>query len=368
MKKTNRILRTSRVFLNALNKAKTERLISFLYLYSNVVRYFIEMFWSAKDFNGKFSDKTITDRAVKRFGITARLAQLASKQAKEIVKSQRKKSKRKQRMPRFKNITVTLDSRFFALEPFNGSFDWCLKFNSGVPDIVVPFNNTKHTLKFLNDASWKLVNSIRIGLKKKGKAKRLFVDLIFEREKLPLRQEGEIIGIDTGYRALLATSEGRLIGEDFRQTVERLGKRRKTAHKYIRTEIDRYIKQLDLSNVKAVCIERLKYVKHNKRGKFSRKVNRLLSFWMYSRVIQRLKQICEVYGVLLLFKSPYKTSQRCPLCGNIDSRNRRAERFICTSCGFEEHADIVGAMNLKALGLAGAYSLRSLQTCSLGHG
>ncbi|MEM4204915.1 MAG: zinc ribbon domain-containing protein, partial [Candidatus Methanomethylicaceae archaeon] len=78
--------------------------------------------------------------------------------------------------------------------------------------------------------------------------------------------------------------------------------------------------------------------------------------------LQRIRQRCEEEGIRLEFKSPYKTSQRCPLCGNIDRKNRRADRFICTCCGFEEHADIVGAMNLKALGLAGAYSLRSLQT------
>lgn len=164
----NKLRRTSRFFLNDLNKGKTEKLIQFLYLYANVVRYFIEVLWSNKNFSGKYGDKIETDRAVKRFGITARLAQLAYKQAKEIVKSQRKKSKRKQRMPRFKNITVNIDSRFFTLTPFKGHFDWAVKFNSGIPSIVVPFKNTRHVLKYL-DSGWKLSKSIRLGLKKKRK-------------------------------------------------------------------------------------------------------------------------------------------------------------------------------------------------------
>lgn len=163
---------------------------------------------------------------------------------------------------------------------------------------------------------------------------------------------------------MIATSDRQLLGTELNEKIKKAGKRRKRFHKYIATEIDRIVKQLDLSDTKVLVLENLKKVKHNKRGKFPRKVNRFLSFWHYARVIQRLRQRCEEYGVRLEFKSPYKTSQRCPLCGNIDRKNRRAERFICTHCGFEEHADIVGAMNLEVLGLAGVYSLRSLQTQS----
>lgn len=351
------IKRTSRIYLINLNKGKTLILKQFLLLYASIVRYYIEMFWSVKNFTGKYSDKVITDRAVARFGITARLSQAAAKQAKEIVKSQRKKSKRKQTMPEFRNITVNLDNRFFSISKFKGSFDWAIKFTSGLPKIVVPFNNTRHTLKFIN-SGWILSNSIRLGIKNN----RLFIDLIFKKEKPAIKTKGDVIGIDIGYRVLLATSRGELIGRELKEKIEQAGKRNKKFHKYIATEVDRLIKKIDLTEVKTICVENLKKVKHNKRGKFSRRVNRLLSFWLYARVIQRLRQICELYGVLLLVKSPYKTSQRCPLCGKIDRRNRNADKFKCTNCGFEQHADIVGALNLRALGLAGAYSLRSLQS------
>lgn len=364
--KGNKTRRTSRIYLNDLNKGKRERLIAALYLYANVVRLFIEVFWSTKDFRGKFVDKAVTDRAVRRFGITARMAQVAAMQAKAMVKSQRKRPKSKRRMPRLRNVSVTLDSRFFTLAEFNGRFDWCLRLRSGFPNMVIPFNNHNHTLKFLNNDEWKLANSLRLGIKRKGKKKNLFVDLIFERERPPIKQEGKVIGVDIGYRALIATSDGGLFGMELREKIESFGKRRKRTHHYVGTEADRIVKQVDLTDVRVVCVENLKYVKHKKRGKFSRRVNRLLSMWLYARVLQRLRQICEVNGVLLLLKSPWKTSQRCPLCGNIDGRNRRADRFRCAGCGFEEHADVVGAMNLKALGLAGAYSLRFLQTIPVG--
>ncbi len=51
-------------------------------------------------------------------------------------------------MPRIKVAIANLDSRFVKIESFNGLFDMCLKFGSGVPKLVIPFNWTKHTNKF----------------------------------------------------------------------------------------------------------------------------------------------------------------------------------------------------------------------------
>jgi len=177
-KNTGFMRRSSRIYLNNLNKGKQEQLRLFLLNYANVVRYFVEMFWSARDFSNKLPDKAITDKAVKRFSITARLSQLAAKQAKEMVNSQSRKSNRKRRMPRFRNMSVNMDSRFLTLTKFDGHFDWIVKFSSGLPPIIVPFNNTKHTLKFLNNG-WALSNSMRLGVKDK----RIWIDLIFEKPK-----------------------------------------------------------------------------------------------------------------------------------------------------------------------------------------
>lgn len=193
------------------------------------------------------------------------------------------------------------------------------------------------------------------------KNKRLWVDLIFEKPKPKFKKEGKILGVDLGYRCLLATSDGHLIGRELKDKIKKAGKCRKSFHHYIQTEANRPLKTLELDKVKVLVLERLKDVKKSGRGRFSRKVNRFLSFWHYARVINRLRQICEEEGIRIEFKSPYKTSQRYPICGKIDRRNRNADKFKCTNCAFEENADIVGAMNLKVLGLAGVYSLRSLQ-------
>jgi len=165
---------------------------------------------------------------------------------------------------------------------------------------------------------------------------------------------------------MLVTSDEQFIGEELKEEIKK-GGRRKSWHHYIETEANRYLKQLNLDGVKLISSENLKHVKRGKRGKFSRKVNRLLSFWLYAKVGERLKQICEEKGVRISLKNPWKTSQRCAVCGNIDRRNRRGKRFFCLSCGYETDADYNASKNLEALGLAGVYSLRSLPTLSMEH-
>ena len=239
----------------------------------------------------------------------------------------------------------------------------CLKFGSGVPKLVIPFNWTKHTNKFINDG-WVLAQSIRLGYNNK---KGLFVDLIFEKECPELREEGGVIGIDSGLNSMLVTSDNQFIGAGLKETIKRGGKRRKSWHHYIETEANRFLKQLNLDNIKLISLENLKHVKRGKRGKFSRIANRLLSFWLYAKVGERLKQICEEKGIRINLKNPWKTSQRCSVCGNIDRRNRRGESFLCLRCGYATNADYNASKNLEALGLAGVYSLRSLPTLSMEH-
>jgi len=354
--------RTSKVYLRCLNQGKVETIKEFLDEYQNAVNYTVSRLWSEQNIISKnLLDKAFTDAISERFDITARLSQCVGKQAKEIVSSQKELSKRKQRLPRFKSHTANLDSRFVMIEEFKGHFDMCIKTSSGIPNMVIPFNWTSHTNKFRKDG-WLLGNSIRMGYDKSG----IFIDLIFEKPKPPLKTEGNIEGMDRGYNIMLAVSDGQRLGETLKPLIKKGGKRRKTWHHYIETETNRCLKELNTDNIKLIAIENLKKVKANKRGKFSRKMNRLLSFWLYARVGTRLEQLCEERGIALSLKNPWKTSQRCSECGNIDRRNRKGEMFLCLSCNYKENADDNASKNLKALGLAGVYSLRSLPIKPMG--
>src|SRR5215475_4987268 len=353
-KNSSSMRRASRVYLTCVNVGKVDQLRLFLLLYVNVVNYFIERFWSTKDFTAALADKVITGRAVNRFKITARLAQCAAKQAKEIVRSQ--KDRKVKTMPLLRRKVATLDNRFVKIEEFKGAaFDLGLIFASEMPRITIPINQTAHMNRFWGQ-DWQMGSTIRLGMNERG----VWIELIFEKERPELRSEGKVIGIDRGFRKAFVSSDGQEIGAELRDQIRRKGKRSKTSYYHIRTELFRCLKELKLEGVKMVVLEDLRYIKRGKRGTFSRQVNRLLSFWSLTRAVNWMRCYCEEKGVRIKFVSPYKTSQRCHSCGKIDSRNRKGERFRCLSCGHEDDADHNAAKNLEYLGLAGVYSLRLL--------
>ncbi|MFC0712246.1 RNA-guided endonuclease InsQ/TnpB family protein, partial [Azorhizophilus paspali] len=58
-------------------------------------------------------------------------------------------------------------------------------------------------------------------------------------------------------------------------------------------------------------------------------------------------------GGWLVAVPPRNTSRTCPCCGHVSADNRQTQaRFECVACGFEENADVVGALNVLRAGHA----------------
>ena len=56
-------------------------------------------------------------------------------------------------------------------------------------------------------------------------------------------------------------------------------------------------------------------------------------------------------GGILVAVPPHNTSRECPECGHTEAANRKTQgQFRCLECGFSEHADRVGAINVLARG------------------
>jgi putative transposase len=56
-------------------------------------------------------------------------------------------------------------------------------------------------------------------------------------------------------------------------------------------------------------------------------------------------------GGILIAVPPQNTSRTCPACGHVSAGNRQTQaKFACVECGYEENADVVGAMNILARG------------------
>lgn len=358
MKRSNKKMkRCARVFLNDLNERKAQELRTFLYLCHDVLQYFIDLFWQRGEMRAGFADLATVHLAVKRFGITTRLAQALAKQAMEIVASQRKKSARERKKPNLRRQVVTLFYHFLKLEEFRGEeFDFAAVFvGSGAPHLTVPFRSTAPINKFLADG-WTISNTFRLGMRRG----RLWIEIIFEKERPEPKVDGRVVGMDSNYKNGLVFSDGQQVAQNLHPRIQTFDKREKHTRQQIKEELAREIKKIDLTEVKTVVIEDLKKVKNNKRGTFSRTFNRRLSHWQYAYAVDLLERRCEIEGVGLERKDPWKTSQHCPACGKWDRRNRRGDKFCCVFCGHSDHADFKAAKTLELLGLAGVYGLRSL--------
>ena len=60
-------------------------------------------------------------------------------------------------------------------------------------------------------------------------------------------------------------------------------------------------------------------------------------------------------GGIVIKVPPHHTSQTCPRCRHIAKANRLTQAdFVCVECGYQNNADVVGAMNILTRGLSGA--------------
>ena len=58
-------------------------------------------------------------------------------------------------------------------------------------------------------------------------------------------------------------------------------------------------------------------------------------------------------GPIVVAVPPHHTSQTCPekTCGHVSADNRHSQsKFKCMECGFEQNADVVGAINVLERG------------------
>ena len=71
--------------------------------------------------------------------------------------------------------------------------------------------------------------------------------------------------------------------------------------------------------------------------------------WFEFRRQLEYKQAWRGGDVLAL--SSYNTSRTCPTCNHVSVKNRITQaEFACIKCGYQNHADIVGAMNILERG------------------
>jgi IS605 OrfB family transposase len=91
---------------------------------------------------------------------------------------------------------------------------------------------------------------------------------------------------------------------------------------------------------------------HRKRGKRAtkkqRRANRHASKWAFAELHAMLAYKALRAGSMAIKVDADYTSQACPKCGYTDRRNRpqKGLLFVCRTCHYTLHADLIGARNI----------------------
>jgi putative transposase len=81
----------------------------------------------------------------------------------------------------------------------------------------------------------------------------------------------------------------------------------------------------------------------NTKGIVGKYNGQKLNEWNYGEVVRQLENKLSRYNIQLIKIKEYYTSKKCPLCGTINIPEGR--NYIC-KCGYCQHRDIVGAINI----------------------
>jgi putative transposase len=90
---------------------------------------------------------------------------------------------------------------------------------------------------------------------------------------------------------------------------------------------------------------------HGKQVKQKSGLNRAILDQGWGEFRRQLEYKAAWNGGCVVAVPPQHTSQMCPCCGHVSKDNRKTQaKFECVECGFKEHADHVGAINVLARG------------------
>ena len=332
------MIRRVKINISEANQNKLIALDELMVESLKVVNLFIDKLWGKQNFSIKFVDFKVNT------WLSARLQQCLGKQALEIIKSQRKRKKKTK--PILKKSSFILDGRFVDIQFNKNSFDIWIRLSSLGNKIILklPGKQHAHFHKFKN---WDLKDSVQL----RKSFNKYFIDLYFEKKAPKLKKTGKNIGIDIGYKKLIACSDGQIFGKDLELLYGKISRKKQKSKAFKRAlkerdnEINKIINSMDLKDVKMIAVEDLKSVKHKTKGKLGKKFVNKLQRWRYVKVLQKLSCLCEEQGILLKKRNPAYTSQRCSLCGIIDKSNRKGEIYQCI-CGNCMDADINAAINI----------------------
>lgn len=195
--------------------------------------------------------------------------------------------------------------------------------------------------------------------------KQFWVRLVFEADDPPKQEEGDVLGIDRGLYYLAVTSNKQFFSSSqIRATQRRYLHNRKRLQQKGTRSAKRRLKSMSLSEkrfmkdinhcvskklaslqgISVYVLEDLTGIRNQRRNK---KMNKWMSSWSFYQLEQFLAYKAEANGKSVRHVDARYTSKKCSRCKHRSSTNRHKSRFRCGSCGYQEHADINAAYNIR---------------------
>lgn len=201
------MIRSSKHILKFQTTNKTNWLDRLFADYKIDLQFYIDKIWSEEMSSKKFDSTFVQPNII----LHSQYVQILHKQAVEIVSSQRKKKKKTK--PEIKNLTIPIDERLYDIR----NSDYFDKF----VHLRLPYI-TKHRAKFIRLPVKEHQQSLKYKNWTRNKTILLqkingnyYVTFSYEKDDPDLRPTGKTIGGDQGYKKLLITSDGQIIGSDF---------------------------------------------------------------------------------------------------------------------------------------------------------
>lgn len=207
----------------------------------------------------------------------------------------------------------------------------------------------------------------------------------------PLSEVNKVIGCDLGITKLVHLSDGHQIenprvatNKKTRRMLKvrqrrvsrknknsnnqkRASKRVGRLHKKIADKRDSYqwkiASEIVSRNVDAIGVEdlniagmlrRCKVKVDENTGRFlpngqsiKKHLNRAISDASWNELVLKIEYLAAKQGKILVKINPKNSSIECRNCGHVDKSSRDGETFICTQCGYYEHADIGAAKTIR---------------------
>jgi len=350
------IVRSSRCSLKFSTCAKLGKLRTILKEYGYVVNFFIDRFFENPPKKAQLLKGIVN---LPTTWLSARLRKVAAREALDMISSVKERGLTSK--PHHKGRSMSVSSTIASLQTkkLASSYDCWLHIASVGDGIILnlPVKLHKHFHRL------------------KGRGKRLesyiikedCVQFCFEIETGPKKDNGKVIGVDTGINALASTSEGNQYGRDVKLLVETIKRKKhgsnaqQRTRRALRQRMDEVAKEVVSSDVKMVVVEDLKKMNHRTklRRRLSKNMRRSLGAWAYRYWLNRIQMVTEDNRVALRRVPPAYTSQRCSACGHTERGNRNGEKFLCRSCGHADNADINAAKNIEFRCTSGPYGAAS---------